>query len=158
VACPNASTSQAPARQPFLAGGWGHGHRLRPEVLAPERSVAAFDEALSDLRFGVDLTSALILGSAASIALLVLHPAYLWLPVVIIALAWISYRNALTAAARFAEAQLVLFDLHRFVLYDTLQSPRPATPDEERESGEWLSGELWRGNFFTNEPYAPPQP
>jgi hypothetical protein len=72
-------------------------------------------------------------------------------------LAWVSYRNALTAAARFAEAQLVLFDLHRFVLYDTLQRPRPANPDEERRFGSRLTVGLWRGDV-TDEPYAPPPP
>ena len=127
--------------------------RLR--VLAPERTVAAFDESLDDLRSSTDLTSALLLGVVASIALLALHPGYLWLPALILALAWISYRNALTAAARFAEAQLVLFDLHRFVLYDTLQRPRPANPTEERAVGQKLTFNLWRGDD-TKDPYVPP--
>jgi hypothetical protein len=127
--------------------------RLR--VLAPERTVAAFDESLDDLRFATDLTSALLLGVIASIALLALHPGYLWLPALILALAWVSYRNALTAAAQFTEAQLVLFDLHRFVLYDTLQRPRPPNPNEERTVGRKLTSRLWRGDD-TDEPYVPP--
>jgi len=53
---------------------------------------------------------------------------------VILALAWISYRNTLTAAARFTEAQLVLFDLHRFVLYDTLNAPGRQPRGRSRDS------------------------
>jgi hypothetical protein len=127
--------------------------RLR--VLAPERTVAAFDESLDDLRIATDLTSALLLGVIASIALLALHPRYLWIPALILALAWISYRNALTAAARFAEAQLILFDLHRFVLYDTLQFPKPATRREEPTVGRYLTSMLWRGDD-SDVPYVPP--
>jgi hypothetical protein len=129
--------------------------RLR--VLAQERVVAAFDESLDDLRFATDFTSALLLGAIASIGLLALQAAYLWLPAVVLILAWVSYRNALTAAARFAEAQLVLFDLGRFVLYDMLQRPRPANPSEERAAGGALTTRLWRGDD-TDQPYVPPPP
>ena len=62
--------------------------------------------------------------------------------------------NVLTAAARFSEAQLVLFDLHRFALYDALLVLRPAG-FEERQTGLRLTSRLWRGTD-TEEPYRPP--
>ena len=62
--------------------------------------------------------------------------------------------NVLTAAARFSEAQLVLFDLHRFALYDALLVLRPASPLEERQNGLMLTSRLWRGTD-TEEPYRP---
>jgi len=127
--------------------------RLR--VLAPERAVAAYDERQDDLRFASDLTGALLLGVIVSLGLLILHPRYLWLPALIAALAWVSYRNALTAAVRFAEAQLVLFDLYRFSLYDALQQTRPTSPREERRLGQEVTSLLWRGSD-TEEPYVPP--
>lgn len=117
----------------------------RLQLLVPAEATTLLDEHWEDLQFATQLAAALILGAILSAALVVAHPIWLLLPAITLVLAWLAYRNALTAGVQYGEALRVLFDLYRFRLYDALREPSPMTPDEERDLGRRISLRLWRG-------------
>jgi hypothetical protein len=119
--------------------------RLR-RVMPPD-GLPIMDAQLQDLQFACDMCGALILASAMSAAFLINDGRWLFLPLVALVLAVLSYRNAIDAAVVYGETQRVLFDLYRFDLYDALQLPRPTVSGkEERVLGRQLSELLWRGS------------
>jgi hypothetical protein len=48
------------------------------------------------------------------------------------------------------------YDLHRVALYRQLRWPLPASPGQERASGEELTSYLWRGSDQAEPVYTPP--
>ena len=53
----------------------------------------------------------------------------------------------LQAAQVYGDLLKAAFDLYRFQLYESLHWPKPTTPDDERVSGESLTGYLWHGSI-----------
>jgi hypothetical protein len=78
-------------------------------------------------------------------------------PVAILA-AVISHRSLLHAASNYGDLVESAFDVHRVLLYQSLRWPLPATPAEERATGQMMTVYLWRGSdqpaptFVSKEP------
>jgi hypothetical protein len=85
-------------------------------------------------------------------ALFVVWTPWTWLalPIAVVVPAVAYYVGILTAATAFGELTVTAFDLYRFLLYDQLRLPRPASPAaERRQSGRRVTAFLWSG---LNEP------
>jgi hypothetical protein len=122
--------------------------------LLPKEARASFEGQQDDLQFAVNFVVVLALGALISTALLARDGLWLFLPVILFALAFLAYNNALTAAAEYGEAERVLFDLYRFRLYQKLNLRLPTSSEEERHLGRELTRGLWVG--FENTPYIQP--
>ena len=73
-----------------------------------------------------------------------------WAPAVALAVTLAVYGTwVLGAAEVYADLLEATFDVHRAALYEALDWPRPASPDEERAVGEALTAYLWRGTVPT---------
>jgi hypothetical protein len=67
------------------------------------------------------------------------------------------YIGVLTAAAAFGDLTATAFDLYRFLLYDGLHLPRPASQDlERRQDGPQVTRLLWAGLDVPGPQYADP--
>jgi hypothetical protein len=119
----------------------------RLELLLPESAATLLSSRGDDLGFAVRFCSTLSLAAVASAALIGEHLASraALIPVLAAAFAWLSYRNAVAAATAYAEALRVVFDLHRFLLYEALRRPLPQDLDNEREEAERIMHLLGSG-------------
>jgi hypothetical protein len=104
----------------------------RLEPLLPERSASTLAAHFDDLQFAERLAAALFVSTIPSFLLLARYGIWLLVPVGVALLAWASYRNAVAAAVRWGESLSVIFDLHRFLLYDAL---RLIPPIHRRRAG-----------------------
>lgn len=85
---------------------------------------------------------------------------FLWWPAALIGAAvsvavWRIWVPA--AATSYATVLSAVFDTHRFLLYEALRYPLPATPAEEPTVGADLTGYLWNGTPQPNT-YTDPHP
>lgn len=71
--------------------------------------------------------------------------ASLVIPALFLVTAWSSYSTAVKAALRYGETLALVFDLHRFLLYESLHQPVPHENDEERERNAKLSRAMESG-------------
>ncbi|MEU9783623.1 hypothetical protein AB0H92_22110 [Streptomyces phaeochromogenes] len=131
--------------------------RLRS--VAPPEVNKQLDDQLDDLQFSIELAAALILGAGASACLLASHPLWLLLPICVLLLAWLAYRNALAAGVQYGEGVRVLFDLYRFRLYEALRMQLPDGVEAEKEANKEMTLWLWRGfdpGISYHHPLPPP--
>lgn len=92
-------------------------------------------------------------------ALFVVWAPWTWLalPVAIVVPLVAYYIGVLTAAAAFGDLTASAFDLYRFLLYDGLHLPRPASQDlERRHDGPQVTRLLWAGLDVPGPQYADP--
>jgi hypothetical protein len=111
--------------------------RLYP--LLSERVAALVDDQRTQMDVAARFTAVLLGATAASGALLVAHGWWLFVPAGTLALAWLSYRGACSAAVTYGEGLEVAFDLHHLDLRSSLHLPLPRTLEEERALNEELS-------------------
>jgi hypothetical protein len=118
--------------------------RLYPYL--SERLTAVFSDRRNQLDVAVRFCTVLALAAAIA-AVLLLPNGGRWrlLPLGIIALAWISYKAAVRAAASYGQALFVAFDLHRFDMIRALHYPLPNSRAEELAFNERLSDFLTMG-------------
>jgi hypothetical protein len=128
---------------------------------APSEMASELRDLREDIQFASDLSGALALISGLSLALVA--PAYRWdthwwyaVPAVAALASWVSYRNAVTAAVAYGEAQRVVFDLQRWSLYEALRLAPPRSSEEERELARRLSEFLLFGSPIPEVYYMPP--
>lgn len=82
---------------------------------------------------------------------------WLALPIAIVVPAVAYYIGVLTAAAAFGDLTATTFDLYRFLLYDGMHLPRPASQDLERHrDGPQVTRLLWAGLDEPGPQYASP--
>jgi hypothetical protein len=102
------------------------------EVLAKEAR-EMLEGGLKDINFALDLSSAL--GLTALVSGVAPYPRWLVVPIPIVFLSFLAYKNAVTAAVKYAEAQRVAFDLNRMDLYVALGFPKPQDLADDRMTG-----------------------
>lgn len=111
--------------------------RLYP--LLSERVAALVDDQRTQVDIAARFTAVLLGATAASAALLVTHGWWLLVPVATLALAWLSYRGACSAALSYGDGLETAFDLHRLDLRAGLHLAMPRTLEEERALNQELS-------------------
>jgi hypothetical protein len=108
-------------------------------LVLPESAVGVVEDARNALdsmcRYCITLAVvtpivAVVLEPQRAVVLLALVPA---------ALAWLSYRAAVSAAIAYGRVVQVMYDLHRFELYTALRLPLPASQDAERAQNARIS-------------------
>ena len=126
--------------------------RLYP--LLSERVAALVDDQRTQIDIAARFTAVLLGATAASAALLITHGWWLLVPVATLALAWLSYRGACSAALSYGDGLEAAFDLHRLDLRTSLHLAMPRTLKEERALNQELSKFLlqpFAGRRFTYE-------
>ena len=111
----------------------------RLELLLPESAEERLTSQRDDCFFALRFCATLILGVLASGLLLADDGIWLLIPVLAAVFAWLSYRNAVSAATSYGEVLRVVFDLYRFLLYDAYHLARPVNLNEEQDLGRLLS-------------------
>jgi hypothetical protein len=111
----------------------------RLELLLPVSAEERLTSQRDDCFFALRFCATLILGVLVSGLLLADDGIWLLVPALAAVFAWLSYRNAVSAATSYGEILRVVFDLHRFLLYDAYHLSRPADLDEEQRIGMLLS-------------------
>jgi hypothetical protein len=125
----------------------------RLEQVLPDRLRAAVDRRRATCELASRSAATAVLVLVAAIAAAPRWPPYaLVLLLVPAALARLSYRAAVRAAAGYGQAVRVAFDLHRFDLLARLHLPLPAGPADERETNRRLC-ESWAGRLPAELPY-----
>jgi hypothetical protein len=82
-------------------------------------------------------------------------PWTIWaLPIAVVIPVLAYYGGMLGAAKTFGDLIGTSFDLYRMELYDRLHLPRPASPAEERSSGQRVTNLLWGGLDDTSVKYV----
>lgn len=119
--------------------------RLYP--LLSDRVAALVDDQRTQMDIAARFTAVLLGATAVSAVLLAPHGWWLFVPAATLALAWLSYRGACSAAVTYGEGLETAFDLHRLDLRSSLHLPVPRTLEEERALNEELS-------TFLLEPFA----
>lgn len=102
-----------------------------------DSTVNAFTWALLSCLLAVLWWPAALIGAAVSVAVW-----RIWLP---------------AAAATYATVLSAVFDTHRFMLYEALRHPLPATPAEEPAAGANLTSYLWNGTPQPSTYSEPPK-
>ncbi len=99
--------------------------------------------SLEDLRDQLDLAvrfcTAFLAATMISVICLARHGWWLTVAAATLALAWLSYRGALTAATAYGQAVEAAFDLHRFDLLRALHLPLPTNLTSEVRANEQVS-------------------
>lgn len=135
--------------------------RLRP--LLPDATATELRDSEDALRFNVRMGSAslLIATGFIGVALMMIRQVP-WFAIVgtgiFLIMAFSSYRSAIAAASRYNEALAVVFDLHRFLLYDCLYMPRPSNTLEEVKASGTLMEALNRPLDFCSRTYEKKPP
>ena len=111
--------------------------RLYP--LLSERVAALIKDQRSQVDVGARFTAVFLGATAISAGLLIGHGWWLLLPTATLALAWLSYRGACSAALAYGDGLEAAFDLHRFDLRAGLHLALPRTLEEERAMNQELS-------------------
>lgn len=111
--------------------------RLYP--LLSERVAALVDDLRAQLDVAARFTAVLLAATVASAVLLATHGWWLLVPAAALALAWLSYRGACSAALAYGDGLEAAFDLHHLDLRTSLHLPLPRTLEEERALNEELS-------------------
>lgn len=88
--------------------------------------------AREELDTAIGLTAAALLATVITIALLLLDKGWLLLALLPYAVAYLSYRGAVSAASEYGTALSVVLSLSRFDLYQSLHVPLPRTLAEEQ--------------------------
>jgi hypothetical protein len=117
--------------------------RLYPLLSDPVRAVVDGQRDALDVnaRFCAVFAAAAVI----SAALLVTHGPWLLVPAGCLALAWLAYRAAVSAATAYGESIRAAVDLQRFTLLEALHLPLPATAEDERALNARLSRFLLQG-------------
>lgn len=119
----------------------------RLELLLPDSTAKLLASRRDDLGFSLRFCSTLLMAAVASVALLAaqLNSLAILIPILTTVFAWLSYRNAIAAAVTYAETLRVVFDLHRFLLYEALRYPLPTDLDDEHKAANQINGFLASG-------------
>ncbi|MFF3563311.1 hypothetical protein ACFYXS_25010 [Streptomyces sp. NPDC002574] len=102
--------------------------RILPQVSAPLG--AALSSARDSLDSSVNLCHSFLASVALSAVALYDEPGQWWLVLLLLALAALAYKGAVTAAQAYAGLMYVVYDLHRFDLVEALRHPMPERGDE----------------------------
>ena len=111
--------------------------RLYP--LLSDRVLALVDDLRAQMDIAARFTAVLLAAGVVSAALLATHGWWLLVPAAALALAWLSYRGACSAALGYGDGLETAFDLHRLDLRASLHLPLPRTLEEERALNKELS-------------------
>jgi hypothetical protein len=124
----------------------GSRHGLRAVAVWPRLYPLVSDRLASILveqRHDLDVTTrfcATFLVDGVAVALLLYrHGLWLWVPVGLLALGWISYRSAVSAALAYGTTVEAAFDLHRFDLIRAMHLELPTDRDQEHRLNSALS-------------------
>jgi hypothetical protein len=103
--------------------------RLYP--MLSERLRLGIGELVDQLDTAAGLTVSFLAATTLGLVALLDDGWWLLIPAATLALAWLSYRGAISAATYHGVLLATAFDLHRFDLVAALHVALPATPDEE---------------------------
>jgi hypothetical protein len=95
--------------------------------------------AREEMDTSISLSVAALLATAITGALLLLAQGWLLLALLPYAVAYVSYRGAVSAASEYGTALSVVLNLSRFELYQSLHLPLPNTLAEERRCNKDLA-------------------
>jgi len=111
--------------------------RLYPHLSA--RLDAEVSEQVDVLDTTATFTLLLWTISAIAAPLLLRHDGWSLLPLVLAALARVTYLGAQSAASRYGTLLCAAYDLHRFDLLRSLRFPLPLNPSQELAGNQWLT-------------------
>ncbi|WKK23903.1 hypothetical protein QZH56_35325 [Streptomyces olivoreticuli] len=125
-----------------------------------DRMRAVVDDRRNQLDLACRLSVTAGFTGLLSVILLIRSGWWLTSAGVLLALAWVAYRGAVSAALGYAEALSAAFDLHRFDVLTALHLQLPADPAAEetlnrRLSRFWSQGVPLTGVPYVHEPAAP---
>jgi hypothetical protein len=103
--------------------------RILPQVSASLR--AALSSARDSLDSAVNLCHSFLASAVVSTVALYDEPRQWWLVLLLLVLAALAYKGAVTAAQAYGGLMHVVYDLHRFDLAEALRHPMP------ERGGEW---------------------
>jgi hypothetical protein len=79
-----------------------------------------------------------------SLLFLIWTPFAWWAPLFALPAVWLSYRMTLSTASVYVDLLEAAFDVHRYLLYQSLRVKLPKNPIEEAQDGKKLTQYLWR--------------
>ncbi|MGC9964245.1 MAG: hypothetical protein ABSE08_02450 [Syntrophobacteraceae bacterium] len=117
--------------------------RLYP--LLPKELTAILADQRNQLDLAVRFCFVFLLAVPISAFFLWRYDWWLLIPAACAAMAWVSYRSAISAALGYGDGINTAFDLYRFKLYEVLHLPLPDDRDTEKEANLqlakfWLQG------------------
>jgi hypothetical protein len=118
--------------------------QLLPEIASP------LDDSRLQLDVSVRLCLVWTLVTAASLAMLARSPRWLWIPVIMYFLAWLSYRAACAAAEGYGVMLAVAIDMHRFDFLQAMHKVLPRNYKEEKFKNQILTAIL-AGSYIESE-------
>ncbi len=114
-------------------------------AILPERTAALVDDQRNQLDIAVRFCATFGLATVVSAGLLYQHGWWLTVPVVTLALAWMSYRGAIASALAYGLGIRTAVDLHRFDLLRVLHLPLPKDRETEKQTNAILCEFLRQG-------------
>lgn len=108
-------------------------------LVAPQNHVSYLNDQRNGLDLAVRLCASGIIACLVTVFLMWPWDVWLLLTVVPYALAYISYRGALVAAAHYGNALAALVDLNRFRMYEALHLPLPKDTNAERTKNRQMA-------------------
>jgi hypothetical protein len=123
--------------------------RLYPHL--SERVAQVVDDARNQLDLAVRLCVVLMVATLIAAVLLLAHGWWLLVPAGTGVLAWVAYRAAVRAAARYGQRLGHAFDLHRFDMLQGLHYPLPDNPAEEWAFNQRLSQFFAEGAYVESD-------
>ncbi|MFC8677937.1 hypothetical protein ACFUEN_35220 [Streptomyces griseorubiginosus] len=108
-----------------------------------DRLAGALHSARTALDTAVNLCWSFLASAVVASTALYDEPVMLWLPLLALLLAALSYKGAVTAAQAYAGLMHIVYDLHRFDLLDALHFPLPDRADEAEtfwQVSQWFTG------------------
>lgn len=125
--------------------------RLYP--LLPKELTGILADQRNQLDMAVRFCVVFLLAVPISALLLWRYDWWLLVPAASAAMAWLSYRSAISAALAYGEGINTAFDLCRFKLYEALHLPLPDDRDSEKKANRQLSA-FWRQGVPANFEYV----
>lgn len=114
-------------------------------MILPERTAAMVDDQRNQLDIAARFCVIFGVATVVSAGLLYRHGWWLMVPVATFALAWMSYRGAITSARDYGLGIRTAIDLHRFDLLRALHLPLPKDREAEKQANAILSEFLRQG-------------
>lgn len=114
--------------------------RLLPLLDADQRDRLA--DGRTQLDAAARMCAVSLMCVAVSLVLLLPVASWLYLPLVMLILAWMAYRSAIAAARTYCTQMAAIVDLHHLEVWRALSLPTPMNLQQERTSAAPLSGFL----------------
>jgi len=117
--------------------------RLYP--LLPQNMIAILTDRRNQLDLAVRFCAVFLLCAIISVFFLYRHGWWLLVPVLMLLLARLSYRGAVSAAVAYGESVQSAFDLYRFELHKALRMPAPCYLQAEKKTNQLITSFLRQG-------------